>query len=1010
LLFLLAQRPGELVTREEILKRIWGKDVFLETDKSINTAVWKIRHALRDDAEAPRFVVMVPAKGYRFVAPLREASQATSHRDGENAVRPPQGPMVGRERELVELRVGLADASAGRGRLFLVSGEPGIGKTRLSAAIASMAQAEGMAVLVGHCLDYQEAVPYLPFVEILESLIDQTASAETLRSRLGDEASELALLIPRLKRILPELRGSPDLSPEQARRQLFTSVYDFLARLAREQAVLIVLEDLHWADDAALSLFDHIAQRLSDVPLLIIGTHRDAPQDVTPALAKSLENLSRGRLATTMRLKGLPPEEVAQLLNSLGRQEPPASVVSEICVETAGNPFYIEELLRYLAEENRLYDSAGQFRRALGFGELEAPPSVRLIVGRRLSKLSIGTQEILGAASIIGREFSVEVLRAMHGSPGLLECLEQAEGAGLVFQSTSIPTTHFEFAHELTRQAVLSRLSPLRREQLHLSAGQAIESTYEHNLDRHISTLATHYRLAGAAAAEKAIDYSIRAGEAAYAVFAYEEAATHWLVALQLMDKRGGNDPARRAHILSLLGDELISTGPKAVAHLEEASSIYDEMSDDQCAADIHARLGLYLSAPNLGARNVEKAMVHLQKAEALLTKLPVSRKHAYFYTAMAAACVWAHRINEGIEAGRRAMEIGDQTKNEVAWINGAIFTSLFLVFRGALAEGLDLANEARKRAAGMSNTMLGSTIAQIGGGNYHRLIDPREARNWYLDELSLPRTAQSEPRRALLRNLAALACVHMGQLAEARDHLVQAGGGAFKLLLVMEGEWDSARESKRESLELAQATGDRVQEMDDLFSIASLHRVRGEFGLAEELAGRGLAIAIEAGDVLSELWGSSLIAMILSAQGRATEAIAHLERCREILALGEDWRAIAGYVARAEAVVAAALRSYSTADRQFEKAITTFRRYTLPWEEAETLRLWGCALGSAGNHARSVEKCDVAIEIYRLRGAGARWIERAEAAKIPNRGRKAILKDVVTSNGGQSGKSRNRS
>jgi tetratricopeptide (TPR) repeat protein len=225
-----------------------------------------------------------------------------------------------------------------------------------------------------------------------------------------------------------------------------------------------------------------------------------------------------------------------------------------------------------------------------------------------------------------------------------------------------------------------------------------------------------------------------------------------------------------------------------------------------------------------------------------------------------------------------------------------------------------------------------------------------------------------------------------------------------------MEGEWDSARESKRESLELAQATGDRLQEMDDLFSIALLHRVRGEFGLAEELAGRGLSIAIEAGDVLYELWGWSWIAMILAEQGRATEAIAHLERCREILALGEDWRAIAGYVARAEAVVAAALGSYAAADRQFEKAITTFRRYTLPWEEAETLRLWGCALGSAGNHARSVEKCDAAIEIYRLRGAGARWIERAEAAKIPNRGRKAILKDVVTSNGGQSGKSRNRS
>ena len=187
LLFLLAERPGELVTREEILERIWGKGVFLETGKSINTAVRKIRQVLHDDAETPRFVVTVPTKGYRFVALLREKPQTTSHRDGENAVRPQPSSMVGRERELAEVHTGLADASAGRGCLFLISGEPGIGKTRLSAELASIAQAEGMAVLTGHCLDHQETVPYVPFVEILESCADQASDQKVLSKLLGKE-------------------------------------------------------------------------------------------------------------------------------------------------------------------------------------------------------------------------------------------------------------------------------------------------------------------------------------------------------------------------------------------------------------------------------------------------------------------------------------------------------------------------------------------------------------------------------------------------------------------------------------------------------------------------------------------------------------------------------------------------------------------------------------------------------------------------------------------------------
>src|SRR5579862_1377019 len=366
LLYLLVERRGQLVTREEILERVWGKGVFVDSENSINTAIRKVRRALSDDPEAPRFVVTVPARGYRFVAEIRapKADRAARLRS-----RPPRG-MVGRDRELASLLSGLDDAPSRRGCLVLISGEPGVGKTRMADEIAAAADAKRMAVLVGHCSEHNEAVPYLPFVEILENFIERASNPDTLRTALGEQASELARLLPKLKNILPELPPPLDLPPAQARRHLFNCFFDFVARIASERPTLMILEDLHWADDSTLSLLDHLTHRLSDLPLMMIGTHRDADLNVTRPLTKTLEDLLRGRLATRVKLKGLPRDGVAAMLESLSGKSAPAVVVGEVFAETGGNPFFVEELFRHLEEENLLYDSAGHFRSKLQIDEL----------------------------------------------------------------------------------------------------------------------------------------------------------------------------------------------------------------------------------------------------------------------------------------------------------------------------------------------------------------------------------------------------------------------------------------------------------------------------------------------------------------------------------------------------------------------------------------------------------------------------------------------------------------
>ncbi|MGH7779428.1 MAG: ATP-binding protein [Candidatus Binataceae bacterium] len=529
LLFLLAERRGSLVTRQEILERVWGKDVFLDIDSAINTAVRKIRLALHDDADSPRFIETVLAKGYRFVPAVRETS---STGQGTSRPRPPRTLLAGREREMAGLRTALEDAASGGGRLILISGEPGIGKTRLADEVAALARAKGMAVLIGRCSDDEQRVPFLPFVEMLESIVDHASGGYELRTMFGEQGGELTRLLPKLQTLVPEYLPRRDLGAAESRRYLFNCFCDFVRHQTFERSAQMLVEDLHWADESTLSLLDHLIQRLVDTPMLVVGTYRDSDLDVAGGLARYLENFLRRRMVAHVRLKSLPSKDVARMLHNLSGQKPPAEVTETIIAESKGNPFLIEELFRHLEEEGRLYDSAGKFRQRLEIAEQEAPRSVQLIVTRRLERLSSKTQKMLATAAVIGRMFSFEILRgASETDPdAILQCVEEAEKSGLISAAEESPELRFEFSHELTRQAVIAGMSVGRRQALHLKVAQAIESIYPLAIDDHLAELAHHYGRGGDRAG--AIDFLRRAGEQAIGRAMYAEAESHFAAAL----------------------------------------------------------------------------------------------------------------------------------------------------------------------------------------------------------------------------------------------------------------------------------------------------------------------------------------------------------------------------------------------------------------------------------------------------------------------------------------------
>ena len=532
----LVENPGRLLTKAALLDAVWP-DVSV-SDSMPAISVRELRKALGDSAHTPRFIETVQRRGYRFIADVKlefvHGSTPPKALKSSFAVQAQQTSFVGRGHEISELGGALADATSGRGRICLISGEAGIGKTRLCAEISLEAEKNGVAVLVGHCSE-QDAVPYLPFVEILESWVDRWQSPDDLRRAIGEEGPELGRLLPRLKRIIPDLPLPMELAVEQARRQLFNSFSDFIARRSREQPTMLVLEDLHWADDSTLALINHLSQRHSELPLLMIATYRENEIDISPGLSKTLEDLIRARLATQIRLKGLPSSEVAQMLRGLSGRVPPTAVVSEMHEETEGNPFFVEELFRHLAEENRLYDRAGQFRPELNIEELEVPRNVRLVVGRRFGRLGEATRKILALAAVIGRSFSFELLEAATSTKAdaLLDCLDEAHRVGLIRSSTQCPEARFEFSHELIRQAILTRLSVARHRRLHLEAAQTIERIYSNTLEDRYAELAHHY--SQTSNTWKAVVYLHLAGQQALRRSAHTEAIELLTLGLNLL-------------------------------------------------------------------------------------------------------------------------------------------------------------------------------------------------------------------------------------------------------------------------------------------------------------------------------------------------------------------------------------------------------------------------------------------------------------------------------------------
>jgi len=452
------------------------------------------------------------------------------------------GTIVGRAAPIAALAGVYADVAGGARRLALVSGEPGIGKTRLAAEFARRAHEEGAVVLYGRC-DEEALLALQPFVEALRQYIC-TCPTQVLSARLQHISGELRRILPELADRVPGLAQPLAGDPEGARSRLFEAVGALLCDAAQETPVVLVLDDLHWADQATLLLLKYVARYPREGRLMVLGTYRDTELDRSHPLGATLAELGRAHDIESCPLAPLDAAAVSELVGIHVGSETSSELRRMVYEETDGNAFFVVEMLRHLAESGAVEEGA---RRGGAAGPPAVPDGVKDVIHQRVRRLGSATDRLLLEAAVLGRDFELTVLERLSGraQDELLDSLESAVRAHVIDEIAGRPG-RYTFSHALVRDTLYGSLSATRRALLHRRAAGALEAEHDGMLDPYLAELAHHFAHAGSEGElDKAIDYGSRAGVHATSRLAYEQAAAHFRQTVELIDQANRSGPLR---------------------------------------------------------------------------------------------------------------------------------------------------------------------------------------------------------------------------------------------------------------------------------------------------------------------------------------------------------------------------------------------------------------------------------------------------------------------------------
>lgn len=489
-------------------------------------------------------------------------------------------PFVGRRHESARLDAALADALAGRGRVVMLVGDPGIGKTRTAEHLAAAAREREAQVLFGRCHEGDGAPAYWPWRQIVRAYIRDMPAA-SLAEDLDRGAAEVSRVVEDLRRIFPSLPAlSPSVEPDEARFRLFDAFTRFLCAVARRRPLVLVLDDLHWADLASLHLLQFLAREIGESPILIVGAYREAEAREEEAKAEVLGSLTRERLYERLALRGLSEDDARALLTALVGSTLSDDVLRVLHERTAGNPFFLTEVARRIDEQPL---PAGTYPPSGWIEGLPIPESLHAMVRQRVKHLRPPTLELLKVAAVVGGDLELAAVAAVLDTDreSILPLVVEAAQAGIL-QAPETTSPGVRFHHALVRDILYDALPADERARLHRRAGLGLERHWQLELDEHAAALAVH-ALASVAAGDvhRAVGYAVRAAQRAMAQVAYDEAIQWYRRALAALAQEPSADPARNCRLLLALG-----------AAQAAASNVHEMRETFRRAADLARHLG----------------------------------------------------------------------------------------------------------------------------------------------------------------------------------------------------------------------------------------------------------------------------------------------------------------------------------------------------------------------------------------------------------------------------------
>jgi DNA-binding CsgD family transcriptional regulator len=566
---------------------------------------------------------------------------------------PATEPFVGRRNELQLLHDALGGALAGRGRVVMLSGEAGMGKTRLAQEVATLALRRGMLALWGRCLEEPGAPPFLPWSRAMQACL-RACRDERLPAMLGREAAAAVEIAPELAARLPPGTAVPAIGEgDQARFRLFAAVAHFWRQMAALRPLLLILDNLHWADASSLRLLAFVAQDIGESRMLLLGSCREADMSRQQPLAATLAELLNTRLFARLPLQGLSLDETERLVGAASAVTPPAAVVAAIHRRTEGNPLFLVETLRFLRQE-----TAGDDPRAAAALVDTVPSGIRAVIGQRLNRLSPPCCELLAIAACIGRDFDLPLLAELADAgseAALLGRLDEAL-AQRVIEAVQ-PGPQYQFSHALIRDVLYDELPAARRVALHGRIAESLQARHAGDLDAVLAQLAYHAAAAlpGGSPAH-ALDIAQRAAARAAALMAYEEALRCYRLALQLQERWLPAERTRRCALLLALGAVQMHAGENDAsgATFLDAATLARALGD--AAAFAQAALGFENNGWRI-SRPGEQAAALLEEALAASDRFDAALR-VDLLAALCRACIFCGRQPQAIAAQRRAVAL----------------------------------------------------------------------------------------------------------------------------------------------------------------------------------------------------------------------------------------------------------------------------------------------------------------------------------------------------------------